>query len=63
MKSVYLLALLSDKAKKWSEKHLNYESWQLVGGLGISIDWRYIESIREAMLKDGLKNGKDFKVL
>ena len=63
MKTIYLLALLSDKAKKWAKKYLNYESWQLVGGLGISIDWRYIESIREAMLKDGLKNGKDFKVL
>ena len=61
-KSIFLLCPLSEKARIWVARNLNIESWQVVGGLGVSIGHRFVADIIEAMKRAGLKRNKDYMI-
>ena len=56
-----MLFLLSDKARKWANDNINYESYQVISD-GIAIYHRCIKDIYEAMISEGF-NGNDFKIV
>jgi hypothetical protein len=52
------LVAFSRRAREWIEDNVNYEGWQGNPGYGICGDWRMMESIREAMLSEGFRDGR-----
>lgn len=51
--SIHILRPLSTKAWEWAQKHLDYESWQVVRD-GISVDPRFSQEIMERMEAEGM---------
>ena len=55
--TIILLTIMSEKGKKWINKHLQTEPWQWYGP-SLAIDHRMAAPILEGMRDDGLELGE-----
>ena len=58
----HFLTPLTEKATRWIEKNVVYESWQLGGDGDIAVDSRMVDDIADAMTKIGLAKEVDFTI-
>ena len=51
--SIQIVQPLTPRAWEWTEQHVQYESWQMIGG-GVAVDPRMIDEIVQGMTDDDL---------
>jgi hypothetical protein len=51
---VCILQPLTPKGRKWIQKHVAFESWQLVGSTGIAVDHRMVGDLQSQATAFGL---------
>jgi len=61
VKTVYMLRPLKRRVKSWIEENVEYEDYQMVGD-AIAVEHRFIAPIIRAMMEEGFKPDRDFKV-
>lgn len=57
-----IITPVTEKAKKWVNKHVNIESWQWLGD-GFAVDNRYAQDLLSGMKRSHLKLDTDYVVL
>lgn len=52
--TVFLFALLTDRAREWVDENVQAEGWQFFGG-SLAVEPRMARDLAQGMLNDGLE--------